>query len=385
VSADVVVKFPGAVPQPAGNASGAAPSVAEFLSIATWCVRDIPEPERLLGDVVTNTSRMFLVGKTGLGKTMLGIGLAVGMAAGTGFCHWRSERPAKVLYIDGEMPADLIKSRSIDAVRRSGPIPPDNLCIFALDMAEQFAKAYPALPPFAPLNTPEGQAFVFALIEVLGGVDVVIFDNVMSLISGDQKDEVPWSETLALVAGLTTKRIGQIWLDHTGHNTDRQYGSSTKAWRFDSVAVMTAPPDDQLEPDEVGFTLTFNKARRRKPENWRDFETVVMRLSDDSWTSKSSDAGKASGGAVKLSPMAREFYAALKDAPRAPRAPTRTTRTDWYAECVRLGLAEAIEPDDDHRERSAKQAKFRKYVGEFKAAGLIGVNGEEINDLAKDV
>jgi hypothetical protein len=53
----------------------------------------------------------------------------------------------------------------------------------------------------------------------------------MFLIAGDQKDEVPWSETLPLVDKLTRLKIGQVWLDHTDHNTDRQYGSSTKAWR----------------------------------------------------------------------------------------------------------------------------------------------------------
>jgi hypothetical protein len=51
----------------------------------------------------------------------------------------------------------------------------------------------------------------------------------MSLVAGDHREEIPWNETLPLVGKLTARRIGQIWLDHTGHNTERQYGSSTKA------------------------------------------------------------------------------------------------------------------------------------------------------------
>ena len=50
------------------------------------------------------------------------------------------------------------------------------------------AGSAPTLPPFAPLNTLPGRKFLLALMTELGGVDLVIFDNVMSLIAGDQKD-----------------------------------------------------------------------------------------------------------------------------------------------------------------------------------------------------
>lgn len=369
--------------QPSPAPPGIMPEIRNFLDIEAWAARDIPEPDRLLGDVVTTTSRMFLIGRTGLGKTMLGFALAAGMASGAGFCHWRSSRPARVLYIDGEMPGELIKARAIEALRRAGPIPPGNLTIYARDAEEEFARRFPELPPFAPLNTPEGHEFIYRLIDVLGGVECVIFDNVMSLIAGDQKDEVPWSDTLALVSGLTARRVGQIWLDHTGHNTERQYGSSTKAWRFDAVGVMKGVAGGSTE-GELAFSLSFDgadngKARRRTPDNWQHFETHVFRLKDDAWTS-SPASGKQSTG-PKLSPVAREFYDALIDALAETTTPGRTTKSAWYSELVRKGLADALEPDDDRAAKAKKQAKLRKYLAEFKTAGLIGVNNEEITRL----
>jgi hypothetical protein len=223
--------------------------------------------------------------------------MAAGVASGAGFLHWRSSRPARVLILDGEMPSELIKTRVLEAVSRAGgTINPGNLTIFARDIEEQFAKMFPRIGMFEPLNTPQGHQWVQRLITELGGVDVILLDNVMSLISGDQKDEIPWTSTLPLVQWLTSQRIGQVWVDHTGHNTDRQYGSSTKAWRFDAVAVLTAV--DTVAPingGAVAFKLDFSKARRRTPQNYRDFETRVIRLDDGVWSSESAGADAAKG------------------------------------------------------------------------------------------
>jgi AAA domain len=64
---------------------GAVPGLRTLLSIEAWADRRIPPPDRLLGDLVTTTTRMFLVGRTGLGKTMFGFAMACGMANGEGF------------------------------------------------------------------------------------------------------------------------------------------------------------------------------------------------------------------------------------------------------------------------------------------------------------
>jgi hypothetical protein len=125
-----------------------------LLSIHTWAERDIPEPDRLLGDLLTTTTRAFLVGRTGLGKTLLALAIAVGVASGQGFLHWLSARPARVLYLDGEMPAELIKQRARDAIRRLGEvtIPLGNLLMFGRDIEGEARRLFPSLPPFAALN-----------------------------------------------------------------------------------------------------------------------------------------------------------------------------------------------------------------------------------------
>lgn len=358
-------------------------SLLGLLSVDGWINRDIPEPDRLLGDLLTTTSRMFLVGRTGLGKTMFALGIAAGIASGAGFMHWRSSRPARVLYIDGEMPTELIKPRAQDAVRRlkGAKILPGNLLIFGRDIETEARRVYPRLPPFAPLNTEAGRAFLMALIDAIGGVDLIVFDNVMSLVSGDQKDEVPWTETLPLVQALTDRRIGQLWLDHTGHNSDRQYGSSTKAWRFDAVGVMT-PLKDDADPRSTAFNLSFDhpgKARRRTPDNWQQFAALTVRLADGewNWTATTQGTAKPEQGVKPAAIAQHEALVAVLVRKGAPAA----TRAEWYAECVQRGLHTAVPDGASGTTRGSLMANFRARMSELVTAHWIQVSGEAVMDL----
>lgn len=363
------------------------PGLRDFLSIEAWAARDIPPADRLLGDLLTTTSRMFLVGCTGLGKTLLALGMACGIASTDGFLHWRNDRPRRVLVIDGEMPGELIRARAIDAVRRAGIKPvPGYVTIYSRDMEEESAKLYPGLGPMPPLNGENGMQWALDLAAAIGGVDAIIFDNVMSLLSGIQKEEEAWKGVEALVLKLTSLRIGQLWLDHTGHDTSRQYGSSTKAWKFDAVGVMTPLADDQRNSREVAFQLSFEppgKARRRTPDNWQDFETTVIRLAQDEWTSEGASVGKSTG-LGHVAPARRVFYEALVAAITKDTTAGRTTIDAWQAECLRRGLTEAS-PAPDGKEnwqsRDRRTRDFRKAKSELLAAHWIAIEDQTVTDL----
>jgi hypothetical protein len=280
--------------------------LADALSALTWAALDVPIETRLLGDFITSTTRAFLVGSTGLGKTLVAYAMAGGMATGRGFLHWTCDRPSRWLIIDGEMPTALVKSRAADMIRRAGgnAIPPRNIMIYSRDRAEEFARIFPSLGQLAPLNTEAGHHFVMDLIEAVGGVDGVIFDNVMSLAPGDQKDEEIWAGCIPLVEQLTRAGIAQVWCDHTGHNTARQYGSNTKSWRFDAVGIMTPLIETERPTDHVAFQLSFDspgKARRRTPDSWTDFQPHIIRLIDDEWISEPASAPQIQGNEKRLS------------------------------------------------------------------------------------
>jgi hypothetical protein len=360
--------------------------LAEQLAAGAWLVREVPPMESLLGEFITAATRCFIVGRTGLGKTLLGLAMAIGMASGEGFLHWRSSRPARVVYIDGEMPIDLLIERVRDAARRIGHEDLlGNLMLFSAEDAEELAEQYPTLGMLEPLNTDPGQDFIKRLCAVLKP-DTIIFDNVQALLVGVQKEEETWLPVLPLVQWLTKQRIAQVWIDHTGHNTDRQYGSSLKSWRFDVVGHMADLTADQTrEPQDTAFVLSFTKARRRKPANWDDFAPHIIRLRQDQWFSEPLEqpagGGKPHG---KVPPSRMVFHDALIDAiVHASTGPGETTNAAWEAECLRRKLIEPDEPDDDKRDRDRKKAKLRTARSDLQAAHLIGVDGERVMDLTR--
>jgi RecA-family ATPase len=102
-----------------------------------WLSWDIPEADNLLGELFSTTSRIMMIAPTGKGKTHVGMALAYAMAAGKDFLHWNGRgKPARVLYIDGEMSKRLMKRRLKDLARRNGDANklPDGL--FILSRAE---------------------------------------------------------------------------------------------------------------------------------------------------------------------------------------------------------------------------------------------------------
>ena len=90
-------------PKPNGHASDGHPDISS-LSAASWIKRDIPPEDLLLGNVFSTTRRILLAAATGIGKTMLALGIAFAVRLGQGFLHWCGHGKARrVFFVDGEI------------------------------------------------------------------------------------------------------------------------------------------------------------------------------------------------------------------------------------------------------------------------------------------
>jgi hypothetical protein len=96
-------------PRELGNA--APPPDCSRLTVAAWRTRALPPRDYLFEDVLCTTSRWLIHGDTGVGKTLFGLELGFAAGGGKHFIGWRGVRPARVMYLDGEMPAETLKER----------------------------------------------------------------------------------------------------------------------------------------------------------------------------------------------------------------------------------------------------------------------------------
>lgn len=146
------------------NAAGAATPYAD-LSLAGWLARDIAPKEFLLGDVFHKTSRWMIYGDTGAGKTLFALNMAAAIAAGRPFLEWQGRRPARVVYLDGEISADTFKQRLAAVADEYG----SEAKLFADNRDVLGSNEMP------PLNTTEGERWLLQMID-RARPDTIVFE-----------------------------------------------------------------------------------------------------------------------------------------------------------------------------------------------------------------
>jgi AAA domain/Bifunctional DNA primase/polymerase, N-terminal len=351
-----------------------------------WANRDIPPADFLLGDLFSTTSRVIIGGPTGLGKTQLALFMAFAMAAGSAFLHWSARRPARVLYLDGEMSRRLAKERIVSAIARFGSAP-DGLIFINKEDFENMP----------PLNSEEGQAYVDDLIRQYGPFDFLIIDNIQAWCPGDLKSPESWALVLPWIRALTRRGIGQLWIHHTGHETDRLYGDKSREWQLDTVALMSKPEEEPAPERLIEFRLDFTKARERTPANRSDFDPVNLWLTEDEgWQSDRGHVLRAYSrrgrppAAPRASTLDDEFHKGLLPALTSEQAEVDETTTDrplryttiknWRAACVEAGLIEKDDPSDG-KQRARQSAMFSRYKQRLIALGWIKISGDFVASI----
>jgi hypothetical protein len=302
---------------------------------------------------------------------MFALGLAFAQRFGQNFLHWEARRPARVLVLDGEMPRDLLKERIGLACKWSGRPPAlDGLFILSREDVEDMP----------PLDTEEGQQWLLAVIEQLGGIDFIIFDNVSCLVMGDLREETTWRPLVPLARELSRRKVGQLWLHHVGHDKSRPYGSRTFAWQMDAVGLGSAVSRDGAD---VSMQIEWQKARRRTPTNRGDFETVHVVLEGGTWSGTVTGTGTVPGGKPgRLTDRGKAAVDALRAAiAAAGEQPPAHEVTRGVERAVRLTTWRRYHRhttgyDQDERGKEAERKAWNVGRENAKATGHIFIWGE---------
>lgn len=221
------------------------------LNIEDFIGKTYPPRETLLSPVLAVQSLMMVFAMRGLGKTYFALSVALAVASGGKvFGRWEAFRPARVLYLDGEMPAVTLQER-IGKIVEGGDFDitdPDMLRIITPD--EQ-------ADPMPNLATRAGQEAVEPHLE---GVSLVILDNLATLTrTGKANDEDGWSPVQEWLLSLRRRGISVLLVHHAGKN-GQQRGTGAKEDILDTVIELRRPADYRAD-EGARFEVHFTKAR----------------------------------------------------------------------------------------------------------------------------
>ena len=240
-------------------------SAYRCLNITELIEKEYPPREMLLGPIMALQSLSMVFAKTGVGKTHFALSCAYAVASGGGvFGRWFAPSPARVLYIDGEMPATALQKR-IQAIALGSETTitdPDFFRVLTPDEQEA------AMPNLA---TKEGQE---AVEPFLDGVSLVVVDNLATLVrTGKANDEDAWVPVQGWLLSLRRRGIS-VLLVHHANKSGYQRGNNSKEDILDSVIELRRP-SDYKHSEGARFEVRFTKARGAYGEDVEPFEATL--------------------------------------------------------------------------------------------------------------
>lgn len=225
-------------------------TMAEFMSL------DIPQLKYLMYPTLVDHGMTMLHARSGHGKTRLALSIAYACATGTDFLDWSVDEPCRVLYVDAELPPEIMQVW----MRRLGK-PVDKLKILSDRYNYRMGK------PRVSLVTEDDREY---LAEQVGLHDpkLVILDSLFTLappkITENKATEEAWPSILNWIKELKGQGRHPVLLHHDNRGGS-QYGSSLKEIEFDLLLKMTERKD-LATPDKHAFELSFDKSRHLSPE-----------------------------------------------------------------------------------------------------------------------
>ena len=221
------------------------------INLADFAAEALPQRQYVLAPILPERGLTMLYAPRGVGKTQVAFNIGWAVACGQPFLRWYAPKPRRVLYVDGEMPQELLQERAKAMIAPSACEPPASDFFRLLSMDRQ------ELGVSLNLAVPDYQAVVEAHLEE---VDLLILDNISTLVnSGRENDAESWNEMQAWLLGL--RRMGKtVLLIHDSGRGGNARGTSKREDVLDTV-IQLKHPDDYEPEDGARFEVNLTKAR----------------------------------------------------------------------------------------------------------------------------
>lgn len=230
--------------------------------------RDFPPREMLLSPFLPQKGLAMVFAERGIGKTWVGLNVAHAVSGGGTFLKWAATRPCNVIYIDGEMPASVLKDRYAHIVATADfDAPEDNLRFMAADLQQD------GLPDLADASA---QHFYDDYIK---DAELVIIDNLSTVCRSLRENEA--DSFGAVQAWLIRQRAAgkSVLIIHHAGKGGGQRGTSRKEDVLDSVISLRRPINYDAS-EGARFEVHFTKSRGFFGDDARPFEAQLV---DSKW------------------------------------------------------------------------------------------------------
>jgi Bifunctional DNA primase/polymerase, N-terminal/AAA domain len=247
------------------------------ITIEEFLEKELRPREWVAYPLIPKQGLSMIYAKSGVGKTWLAMELSYAVACGTSCFEGKFiiNKPAKVLYIDGEMAATSMQDRLKAIAARHGDIKPEAgyFRVVTPDFQES------GTPDIA---SPRGQ---IAIEEILDDAELLIIDNLSCLCqSGKENEAESWLPIQQWALKLRRHGVAVVFIHHAGKNGSAR-GTSRRDGVLDSVIVLTRP-DDYKQAQGARYSVHYEKSRAIYGNDVEDFE---IWLKDDSKTWEVTD------------------------------------------------------------------------------------------------
>lgn len=213
--------------------------------------RTIPEPKQLLGPIIREKDIALIYAERGLGKTYIGLGIALSLASGVPFLKWPVEQPQHVLYIDAEMSGAEFRKRFIGMEDGLGSNA-DTSRFHPMNFDNQGTGTRP------DIATAEGREVIDDML-LTSGSRVLVLDNLSCLLMASDNDDEKWLPVNVWLIDLRAQGITTVMIHHAGKN-GQQRGISRREDQVNTTMRLRKPDDGQFN-DGMHVIVEFTKSR----------------------------------------------------------------------------------------------------------------------------
>jgi len=216
--------------------------------------------KKLFADWFCEGDMGFIFAFRGVGKTWLALGIAQALSTGGKLGDWSAHEPVRVLYVDGEMPPDLMRTRSggLEAAN-------DNLHFLSHDIL--FERTGKVLN----ITKPEVQQAITQRC-LASAIKILFLDNLSTLACGMKENEADsWELVNNWLLDLRRRKIAVVIVHHAGRSGEMR-GTSK---REDNVFWIIALDDAKENNDDkrgARFISRFTKPSRNTQEEIPAYE-----------------------------------------------------------------------------------------------------------------